>query len=116
MRGIFLDDERLFEDVTWVKYPENVEWRTVRTHYEFIIAIENNDFDIVSFDHDIQSYNDDDVEVTGLHLLKWMLSYYYETGKKLPQIYFHTMNSIGKRNMEAYYNNFVNFYNKEWEK
>ena len=36
MRGIFLDDERNPEDVTWIKYPENVEWFIVRTVLNFL--------------------------------------------------------------------------------
>ena len=108
MRGIFLDDERYPKDVTWIKYPENVEWIIARTQYYFMSLLEDEEFDIITFDHDIQCYNEDGAEVTGLHLLKWMLTYFYENNKKLPQIYFHTMNSVGKTNMEAYYNCWVN--------
>lgn len=110
IKGLFLDDDRIVEDITWINYPENIMWTTVRTHYDFIIAIEKNDFDIVSFDHDIQSYNDNDVEVTGYNLLKWCLDYLYETDRSIPEICIHSQNPIGKANMYKYYSNWIKYH------
>ncbi len=119
MRGIFLDDERYPKDVTWIKYPENVEWIIVRNSEEFInawwdLSINYKDF-VVSFDHDIQEFKEG-FEITGYALLKLVLARTHIYGLEVPTCYFHSMNPVGKENMEAYYNNFVTFYNKEWEK
>ena len=34
LKGLFLDDERNPEDVTWIKYPDNIEWIVVRDSAE----------------------------------------------------------------------------------
>lgn len=116
MRGIFLDDERYPEDVTWIKYPENIEWFVTRTQDYFMCLLEGEEFDIITFDHDIECYDDEGREITGYDLLKWTLDHLYTNNKEIPKMYFHSKNPIGKENMEAYYNNFVDFYNKEREK
>lgn len=116
MQGLFLDDERYPKDVTWIKYPENVEWIIARTQYYFMSLLEDEEFDIITFDHDIECYDEEGKEVTGYDLLKYTLDYFQINNKKIPKCYFHSMNPVGKENMEAYYNNFVTFYNKEWEK
>ena len=117
MRGIFLDDERSPEDVTWIKYPENVEWFIVRNSIQFFQMFRalGHGGIIVSFDHDLQISNQYG-EVTGYSILQTMLSYIQVTGLDIPTCYFHTKNPIGKENMEAYYRNFIDFYNEEWEK
>lgn len=38
IKGLFLDDERVPQDVTWIKYPENVEWVVVRSYDEFFMS------------------------------------------------------------------------------
>ena len=32
IKGLFLDDERVPQDVTWVNYPKNIEWTVVRSY------------------------------------------------------------------------------------
>lgn len=59
MRGIFLDDERYPKDVTWIKYPENVEWVIARTQDYFMSLLEDEEFDIITFDHDIECYDEE---------------------------------------------------------
>lgn len=62
MKGLFLDDERNPEDVTWnligsdVKYPSDVEWTIVRNSKDFIIEMEKDIYECYSFDHDIQDF------------------------------------------------------------
>lgn len=110
MRGIFLDDERYPKDVTWIKYPENVEWFIARTQYYFMSLLEDEEFDIITFDHDIECYDEEGKEVTGYDLLKWALDYFYTNNKKIPVMYFHSMNPIGKANMEGYLASFTKAY------
>ena len=112
MQGIFLDDERNPEDVTWVTYPEGISWTIARTQYDFMYMLEDLDFDIISFDHDIECYDEEGREVTGYDLLNYALDYFHINNKKIPVMYFHSMNPVGKENMEAYYSNFMDFYNE----
>ena len=52
LKGIFLDDERKPTDVTWINYPDNVDWVVVRTKTEFC-DMGFKGCDIISFDHDL---------------------------------------------------------------
>jgi len=60
--GIFLDDERKPEDVTWVKYEEDIEWVIVRSYSEFVSELRKLFFNtenelVISFDHDLCCYD-----------------------------------------------------------
>lgn len=126
MKGIFLDDARWPLDVTWVDYKEHIEWTTVCDSKTFAIALQEfvdsgEDF-AVSFDHDLQEYhegfNGEWVEITGYDILKAMLSTLLEVANEgsngveayIPDIYFHTQNSVGRKNMETYLANFMKAY------
>ena len=75
LKGLFLDDERFPQDVTWIQYPDNIEWTIVRNFQDFNLELAHgdNDYQIYSFDHDIQSYIDGR-EYTGYDCLKCLLS------------------------------------------
>lgn len=117
VNGIFLDDERLPTDVTWVEYPNNILWLVKNRATDFMSCISQTareDFKnlVISFDHDIQSYTPEGTEETGYDCLKYLVNYLIELGVDkdgLPSVYFHTMNPIGKKNMESYWNNFVKY-------
>jgi len=106
--GVFLDDERLPEDVTWVNYPDNVTWVVVSSPETFNYAVkrlEEKCYDyFVSFDHDIQVFVNSE-EITGYDILKHMVNDYLYRNMPIPKCYFHTQNIVGKKNMETYYNN-----------
>ena len=114
--GIFLDDEREPEEVTWIDYNEDIDWVVVRTDEEFKEVIceyflreyfEGIKHElVVSFDHDLQLISEG-VETTGYDLLKWMLDFAGEWEIILPKCFFHTKNIIGKKNMESYWNNYL---------
>lgn len=105
--GLFLDDERNPEDVTWVDYPDDIEWYVVRRMNDFLFVIMTCEFDYISFDHDINDYNLLDKENTGYDCLKQLVDWLIASGFKTPKCFFHTQNPVGKKNMEAYYNNFI---------
>lgn len=135
MKGLFLDDERNPEDVTWIKYPEGIEWIVVRNSEELSDYMHDMSFDIYSFDHDLQDFWEipegtviglseyGDVladkttngEHTGYTLLQEMISNWEILPnfdlKHLDKIkfVFHTQNPIGKKNMESYYQNYLKF-------
>lgn len=103
--GLFLDDERVVSDVTWVKYDEDIEWTVVRNEWDFFRQFGLGGVDCISFDHDIQRFTVDGVEITGYDILKEMVDMFLEDGKPIPQCFFHTQNPVGKKNMECYYQN-----------
>ena len=109
LKGLFLDDERNPQDLTWIQYPENIEWVVARSYTEFFEVFQQNyDFDLISFDHDIQSYIDNQ-EKTGYDCIKTLLNYYPEDYIEGVLFFFHTQNPIGKKNMESYYQNYIKF-------
>ena len=112
LKGLFLDDERYPQDVTWIQYPEDVEWTIVRSFQDFSLELARGDTDyqVYSFDHDIQSYIDGR-EYTGYDCLKLLLGIETMINNKLDntQFFFHTQNPVGKKNMESYYQNYVKF-------
>ncbi len=111
--GIFLDDERSPQDVTWVNYPKDILWNVVRTPEEFKEEVsywfnfEGTKHNlIISFDHDIQAF-EEGKETTGHDLLKWMVDYLIDWEVSVPKCMFHTQNNVGKKNMEIYWENFL---------
>lgn len=113
---VFLDDERNPQDVTWLKYPQDFEWRIVRTFQEFKDVVSDclkfREKFSVSFDHDIQDFCEGQ-EFTGYHCVKWMVDECVYSERPMPFAYFHTQNPIGKKNMEGYYQSGLNFL-KKW--
>lgn len=105
---LFLDDERVPTDVTWMSYPEGAVFTVVRNSAQFFDELFRQEFDIVSFDHDIQEFVEGG-EVTGYDILKEMVDMYLWNKNTLLQCLFHTQNPIGKKNMECYYQNAVKF-------
>lgn len=112
LKGLFIDDERFPQDVTWIQYPDNIEWTIVRSFQDFNLELAHgdNDYQIYSFDHDIQSYINGR-EYTGYDCLKCLLSVEAMINNKLDntQFFFHSQNPVGKKNMESYYQNYVKF-------
>ena len=112
MIGIFLDDERNPEDVTWINYPKNIDWFVVRTMSDFLFTIYNtNEKYCISFDHDICDYDISGKENTGYDCLKCLIDYCLHENKLMPKCYFHTKNIVGLQNMKQYYENFIKFFN-----
>ena len=117
VKGLFLDDERNPEDVTWIKYPESIDWVVVRSYDEFFHEFYRADFQVISFDHDIQDFNNRGGELTGYVVLKAMLDTFLTTPPGLytfpEQVFFHTKNLIGREHMESYWKNFCKHYNED---
>lgn len=109
MIGLFLDDEREPEDVTWVSYPDDIEWYVFRRMNDLLFAVMNMGGEQyqISFDHDIQDYDTFGNENTGYTCLKNVINYCLDTGKTIPVCYFHTKNPIGLKNMLTYYDNAI---------
>ena len=120
---LFLDDERYPKQVTWVNLPL-VEWVIVRNYNEFVQKIEEDGMPVfISFDHDLadehynkamyenREYNKlykSFKEKTGMDCARWLVNYCLDNDLKMCNYQAHTMNPVGKQNIESLLNNFNN--------
>jgi hypothetical protein len=110
---VFLDDDRNFEDVTWVDYPEFFAVFTVRNYDDFVKLISSHKKIIdcyFSFDHDIACTGVFEVEVfgekfnvereaTGLDCAKLIVGLVDKS-----KVFVHSKNPVGKLNIERLFN------------
>lgn len=118
MNLIFLDDERDLEDVTWINYPEFNNVDIVRTFEAFKTKVQDiSDWNNVyfSFDHDIQDFNEDKSENTGYTCVKWLCDYILDNNINyhILNVFIHTQNPIGAKNIKCYFENFNNLYRQK---
>ena len=120
--NIFLDDIRVPTDVTWANIPADQHYSLVRSYKEFVdlIALRREVPKYVCYDHDLadthygHGLNNNEIpyesykEKTGYDAAKWLVNYCMERGIKHPPYVVHSMNPIGKQNIESY----INSYNK----
>lgn len=107
--SIFLDDERIPTDVTWLALPAML-WYVARTYQAFIDGIKLRGMpEYITFDHDLQDFNEDGTENTGYTCLKWLVDYCIDHDMMLPVCFFHSMNPIGVKNMKSYYENALKY-------
>ena len=119
--NLFLDDERLPHNVTWVNLPESQHYTVVRNYNEFVDLIETRGIPrFVSYDHDLADSHyghglrgdqipyDSYKEKTGYDCAKWLVNECMIKGVKHPPYIVHSMNPVGKQNIISY----VESYNK----
>lgn len=131
--NLYLDDER--QPIQSVGFTNNniyatTEWVIVRSYDQFVKCIQENGLPVlVSFDHDLaephyhesmfkdgkvyMKYLETVSEKTGMDCVKWMVDYCMDNSLKLPQWLTHSMNPVGRKNMDAYLTNFEAFLAKE---
>jgi len=129
--NLFLDDFRQPHDAfnyTYKRMFIDLKWTVVINYEQFVETIERhfNDFGIlptiISFDHDladvhydIQEHLDDDYydlmsaqnEKTGYHCAKWLVDFCMDNNLELPEYYAHSMNTVGRRNIIGYLDNYI---------
>lgn len=129
---LFLDDVRMPHEVGNYIYPVELrklyrlqDWVIVRSYAEFVNQIFLHGLPkVVSFDHDLadehyrpsmfnpdkhysQYYSDGTFKgKTGYHAAKWMIDYIVENRLLPPIVYCHSMNPVGKENIESLFRNF----------
>ena len=93
------------------------EWVVCRNDKTFknIFMLWNSIITHISFDHDIDSYDENENEVTGYDCVKWLCDYILDNGLDISNLSlkFHTENVVGKENMMCYWRNFKEHYYKE---
>ena len=115
---IYLDD---------VRTPKDKDWMVVRNYHEFVNLVQKlglKNIGTISLDHDLGdsamteyhtnvspnfklSY-ENITEKTGYDCAKWLVTYCAERKIKHPPYIVHSLNSVGKLNIEAY----IDSYNK----
>lgn len=117
---LFLDDERIPNDVKWIDLP-SVNWVIVRNYKAFVETIQQLGVPhMVSFDHDLadehyKEYSvahdkqqiltygtiryDNFTEKTGYDCAKWLAQYCVDNNIAIPIYYLHTLNEIGRQNI-----------------
>ena len=119
--NLFLDDVRVPTDVTWANIPADQHYSLVRNYKEFVDLITLRGLPkFVCYDHDLadthygHGLNNNEIpyesykEKTGYDAAKWLVNYCMERRIKHPPYVVHSMNPIGKQNIESY----INSYNK----
>ena len=111
-KGLFLDDVRT-DPNQFVGYEEDpTQWTIVKSFDTFVEYLQNNPLpDVISFDHDLadEHYNNAQVvysdykEKTGLSAARYLHNFLLETKQPPPEIRVHSMNPVGRRNIEAYF-------------
>lgn len=113
MQGYFLDDERNPQDVTWLAYPPNIEWRPAyRTAEDLLTALTQlPDYSdvVISFDHDLGTSNVDTLLPTGMDAIKMFVDHLLNISYSgtYPKILVHSMNPIGAKNIQGYWESFI---------
>lgn len=117
MKGIFLDDVRWPVNVYWVEYDYTKDdWIIVRTFEQFVDVLENENIDLISFDHDLdetstmeclkcagtdKEFNYSKVlKKTGLHCAKFLKEWCEKRGRDIPQYLVHSLNAKGSENIQ----------------
>lgn len=107
---LYLDDIRNphqsgYQDSEWIVCKNDKTFKDMFMSFDSIVTH-------ISFDHDIDSYNDDGTEVTGYDCVKWLCYYILDNNLDISNLTlnFHTANPVGKENMETYWKNFRNYY------
>lgn len=108
---IFLDDDRNFEDVTWVKYPEFDKVAVVRNDVDFLLtlcATDDKAACYISFDHDIACYGERVEEVFGVQqIVEGEITGYdccksaLKNGFNPHQMFVHSKNPVGAANIQS---------------
>ena len=107
---LYLDDIRYpiqsgYNNNNWVVCRNDKTFKNMFTSFERIITD-------ISFDHDIDSYDDKGNEITGYDCLKWLCNYIQDNELDISdlRLNFHSANPVGKENMQSYWNNFQRHY------
>ena len=110
--NLFLDDFRNPNDAfNYMKLPiyNNEKWEIVRNYKEFCKWLSVNGLpDVISFDHDLNDFYKGE-EFTGLNCAQFLVAYCEANELKLPEIYIHSQNPIGKQRIESYLKSYQKF-------
>jgi len=117
MKYLFLDDERMPKDVTWMLIGDvggwGADWKIVRSYDEAVAWVTEHGFpDVISFDHDLglmHYANDYSDGKTGYDFAKWLVEYDLDTDSMPSNFTFtvHSKNPVGAKNICSQLNNYI---------
>ena len=131
--NLFLDDFREPSDAFYYTHNpiyNKLYWHVVINYEQFTEKIEHNydtlgslptvisfDHDLADFHYDVQDHLDQDYydlcdvqnEKTGYHCAKWLVDFCMDNELELPEYYSHSMNTVGRRNILGYLDNYKKF-------
>ena len=92
-KGLYVDDIR--DRPSWCVG----EWVTARNYDEAIQLLTDNEYDELSLDHDIASFDVDGRERTGYDIALWLAERNHNGEYVPPKIYCHSANPVGVKNI-----------------
>lgn len=113
---LFLDDKRKDPTIVHndsrglgVNFGKSNNWIIARDYHQFIDIIENNfdSIELISFDHDISSYDLDENELTGKDAANFLINYCMDNKKTLPDWFVHSDNTGGNANIRQLLLNYM---------
>ena len=105
---LFLDDTRVPSDVGFI----NEEWTIVRDYDIFCLVVDFAQPQEISFDHDLHDFDLFGNEKTGMDCAKALVEMdhrWTHTITKDFKFHVHSMNPIGKKNIQCYLDNYIKF-------
>ncbi len=104
--NLFLDD---FRNPMCLRI--TLTWEIVRNYKGFVKIIEERGLpQLISFDHDLclEDINkqNDFKEKTGYDCAVWLIEYCMRTNQKLPKWQVHSLNPVGRSNIQSILENF----------
>ena len=122
IRVPYLNDNNIMSNAyCYTKYYKykSEDWIIVTNYDEFITYIINNGLPkLISFDNDLSDMhyitNDESkyTEKTGYDCAKWLCEYCINNKLHLPEYIIHSMNPVGKINIDTYLKNFKKNFEK----
>jgi hypothetical protein len=119
MKYLFLDDERMPEDVTWLLIGgvgnRGADWKIVRSYDEAVAWVTEHGFpNVISFDHDLGSMHyggDYSNGKTGYDFAKWLVEHDIDTNSMPADFSYtvHSKNPTGLENIRRLLNNYMQF-------
>lgn len=114
MYFLFLDDERVPQQVTWVKSVgayDSYTWEIVRSFDQFVACVQEKGLpEFISFDHDLGDTHAN--ERTGHTCAKWLVDYCLDHNAACPLFVVHSQNPEGARNIHGLLKGFQQFQNQ----
>jgi hypothetical protein len=100
--NVFLDDER---NPTFIKdklqnfYP--IDWVVITNYFDFVKFVDSNinKIKLVSFDHDISSFDETGKEWTGKDAADYLINKCLDGQISFPDFFVHTANVSGRPNI-----------------
>lgn len=97
MKNLWVDDER----------PAPEGWDLAKSYQEAIDKLETINYDKVSLDHDIASF-DENGEKTGYDIALWLANRKYTSDEYIPsKIECHSANPVGRLRIEGVVNRYL---------